>query len=127
MRDQMQPFSIGHCYDNFRNPAKGLQLNLGTPKNPEELDTIVMANLGYFQFQAGPGVWNMTIHKGKSSQIYMFDDERQHESRLIIVSDFKGEVEWVRVRKRSEMEAESLLEDSEDSPSAKIWDSVMNL
>lgn len=37
---------IGHCSDfHTRQPPRGLQFTLGTPRNPAMFDTIVMANL----------------------------------------------------------------------------------
>ena len=36
----------GHCFDSASGqPPRGLQFTLGTPKRPELVDTIVMANL----------------------------------------------------------------------------------
>lgn len=36
----------GHCFDEMTgNPPRGLQYVLGTVKNPNRYDTIVMANL----------------------------------------------------------------------------------
>lgn len=39
----------GHMYDEQGEPPRGLQLNLGTLSVPHMYDTLVMANLGYFQ------------------------------------------------------------------------------
>ena len=42
----------GHCFDQATgSPPRGLQLTLGTPLNPIQVDTIVMANLGYLQLK----------------------------------------------------------------------------
>ena len=42
----------GHCFDQANgSPPRGLQLTLGTPLNPVQVDTIVMANLGYLQLK----------------------------------------------------------------------------
>ncbi len=48
----------------------GLEYALGTRSAPVMFDTIVMANLGYFQLKAGPGVWVLQLRDGRSSQIY---------------------------------------------------------
>ena len=49
LRKLYQYFSIpvlGHCSDtNTGQPPRGLQFTLGTKANPEQFDTIVMANL----------------------------------------------------------------------------------
>ncbi|VDL35218.1 unnamed protein product [Hymenolepis diminuta] len=47
----------GHCLDNStRQPPRGLQFTLGTAEMLDRYDTIVMANLGYFQLKANPVV-----------------------------------------------------------------------
>lgn len=33
-------------------------------------DTVVMENLGYFQLQAGPGLWELALAKGRASDVY---------------------------------------------------------
>jgi UDP-glucose:glycoprotein glucosyltransferase len=41
-------------YDEHGEPPRGLQLNLGTSAMPHMHDTLVMANLGYFQVRGAP-------------------------------------------------------------------------
>ncbi|GBP03861.1 UDP-glucose:glycoprotein glucosyltransferase [Eumeta japonica] len=61
----------GHCFDAATGaPPRGLQMTLGTQNDPTMVDTIVMANLGYFQLKANPGVWTLRLREGKSSDIY---------------------------------------------------------
>uniref|UniRef100_A0A1B0DJK7 Uncharacterized protein n=1 Tax=Phlebotomus papatasi TaxID=29031 RepID=A0A1B0DJK7_PHLPP len=61
----------GHCFDSMSGaPPRGLQFTLGTNRQPIIVDTIVMANLGYFQLKATPGAWNLRLRHGKSSDIY---------------------------------------------------------
>ncbi|GAQ80221.1 UDP-glucose:glycoprotein glucosyltransferase [Klebsormidium nitens] len=68
----------GHCFDSkTREPPRGLQLALGSgqklgegEKSPFMVDTIVMANLGYFQLKAAPGVWNLSLVPGRSTELY---------------------------------------------------------
>lgn len=44
----------GHCFDQSSgSPPRGLQLTLGSPNDPLQVDTIVMANLGYLQLKVG--------------------------------------------------------------------------
>ncbi|KAG8586345.1 hypothetical protein GDO81_005352 [Engystomops pustulosus] len=48
----------GHCFDvTTGQPPRGLQFTLGMRNDPVMVDTIVMANLGYFQLKANPGAW----------------------------------------------------------------------
>ena len=68
----------GHCFETGTgNPPRGLQLTLGTEQNPVEVDTIVMANLGYLQLKSNPGRWYLRLREGRSSEIY---DISSHEN-----------------------------------------------
>lgn len=61
----------GHCFDSTSGaPPRGLQFTLGTKDTPIIVDTIVMANLGYFQLKANPGAWLLKLRHGKSEDIY---------------------------------------------------------
>nr|XP_014976812.2 UDP-glucose:glycoprotein glucosyltransferase 2 isoform X5 [Macaca mulatta] len=61
----------GHCFDKVtEQPPRGLQFTLGTKNKPVVVDTIVMANHGYFQLKANPGAWILRLHQGKSEDIY---------------------------------------------------------
>ncbi|XP_029315257.1 UDP-glucose:glycoprotein glucosyltransferase 2 [Cottoperca gobio] len=61
----------GHCFDlSTGQPPRGLQFTLGMSQNPLMYDTIVMANLGYFQLKANPGAWILRLRKGRSEDIY---------------------------------------------------------
>ncbi|KAF8062716.1 hypothetical protein HT031_004046 [Scenedesmus sp. PABB004] len=51
-------------------PPRGLQLHLGTPDDPHQVDTLVMQNLGYFQLKASPGLWQLSIAPGRSRELY---------------------------------------------------------
>ncbi|VDP91336.1 unnamed protein product [Echinostoma caproni] len=55
----------GHCFtEGSMKPPRGLQLTLGPASDLNQHDTIVMANLGYFQLKAGPGNWHLRIRAG---------------------------------------------------------------
>uniref|UniRef100_A0A8D0C769 UDP-glucose ceramide glucosyltransferase-like 1 n=1 Tax=Scleropages formosus TaxID=113540 RepID=A0A8D0C769_SCLFO len=61
----------GHCFDQSTGqPPRGLQFTLGMTRDPLMQDTIVMANLGYFQLKANPGAWILKLRKGRSEEIY---------------------------------------------------------
>ncbi|XP_019858458.1 PREDICTED: UDP-glucose:glycoprotein glucosyltransferase 1-like [Amphimedon queenslandica] len=52
----------GQCFDaHMDSPIPGLQYVMGTDTDPELYDTIVMANLGYFQLKGKPGAWNWSF------------------------------------------------------------------
>ena len=52
------------------HPTPGVEYVLGTASQRESFDTIVMANLGYFQLKASPGAWSLRLRDGRSSEIY---------------------------------------------------------
>lgn len=61
----------GHCFEStMGNPPRGLQITLGSESEPVQMDTIVMANLGYFQLKANPGAWILRLRQGRSSDIF---------------------------------------------------------
>ena len=62
---------LGQCFDmQSDQPTPGLQFVLGSAASPDLFDTIVMANLGYFQLKAGPGAWLMRLREGRSRDVY---------------------------------------------------------
>ena len=68
----------GHSRDAAGQPPRGVQLLLGTKSKPHYTDTIIMANLGYFQFKANPGVWQLSLQPGRSSKIFTIDSLGTH-------------------------------------------------
>ncbi|WVR05054.1 hypothetical protein IAU60_002066 [Kwoniella sp. DSM 27419] len=60
----------GHAREASNAPPRGLQLQL--TKNGLEVasDTQVMANLGYMQFKATPGVYDLSIRQGRGRDVY---------------------------------------------------------
>uniref|UniRef100_A0A1L8E1R7 Putative glycoprotein glucosyltransferase n=1 Tax=Nyssomyia neivai TaxID=330878 RepID=A0A1L8E1R7_9DIPT len=120
----------GHCFDSMSGaPPRGLQFTLGTKKQPIIVDTIVMANLGYFQLKATPGAWNLRLRHGKSSDIYDVTSaegantvHRQDNTRVII-SSLKSHVLKVKVTKKADKQDADLLGDDVDAQSG-IWDSI---
>ena len=53
---------------------RGVQLHLGTAAQPRLVDTLVMANLGYFQLKAAPGVFALRLAPGRSAALYVVDN-----------------------------------------------------
>lgn len=45
---------------------RGLELQLGTSRQPGAVDTLVMSNMGYFQLKASPGLWQLGVAPGRS-------------------------------------------------------------
>ncbi|CAI5454001.1 unnamed protein product [Caenorhabditis angaria] len=116
----------GQCFDEISSqPPRGLQFVLGTEKHPKQFDTIVMANLGYFQLKANPGAWNLNLREGKSSEIYKVSSQKGAEiigpdTLRVVIDSFNGKSVRVRVEKKDGMEDRNLLSDEEDG----VWSSL---
>eukprot|EP00842_Homolaphlyctis_polyrhiza_P001157 jgi/Hompol1/2041/HPOL_002063-RA len=105
------------------------------------VDTITMANLGYLQLKASPGVWNLRIREGRSRDIYSLESLKfmsqsgslstsrildGHDAK-VIVDSFDGLTVFPYVKKRPGMEAEDVLQEAEAAPGKNgFWDSVKN-
>jgi UDP-glucose:glycoprotein glucosyltransferase len=65
----------GHSRDttNGGQPPRGAEVVLSTEKDPHFADTIIMANLGYFQFKANPGFYNIQLKNGRSHDVFSLD------------------------------------------------------
>lgn len=55
---------------NSEQPTPGLEFVLGNTIHLDLYDTIVMANLGYFQLKATPGAFTLRLREGRSKDIY---------------------------------------------------------
>ena len=111
----------GHSRDvTVGPPPRGVQLLLGTEKDPHFADTIIMANLGYFQFKANPGYWNLQLQSGRSQQIFHIDSAGQSgynpqpgdERTDITLMSFQGKTLYPRLSRKAGQEAEDVLEES---------------
>ncbi|XP_077946524.1 UDP-glucose:glycoprotein glucosyltransferase 2 isoform X7 [Gasterosteus aculeatus] len=119
----------GHCFDlSTGQPPRGLQFTLGMSRDPLMYDTIVMANLGYFQLKANPGAWILKLREGRSEDIYQIlshdgaDSPADAGDVVVVLNSFHSKIIKVRVQKKAEKINEDLL--SENSESKGIWDSI---
>ncbi|XP_044071952.1 UDP-glucose:glycoprotein glucosyltransferase 2 isoform X5 [Siniperca chuatsi] len=122
----------GHCFDlSTGQPPRGLQFTLGMSRDPLMYDTIVMANLGYFQLKANPGAWILRLRKGRSEDIYQIfthdgtDSPADAGDVIVVLNSFHSKIIKVRVQKKAEKINEDLL--SEASESKGIWDSIASV
>ncbi|XP_023565444.1 UDP-glucose:glycoprotein glucosyltransferase 1 isoform X2 [Octodon degus] len=120
----------GHCYDiTTGQPPRGLQFTLGTSAKPVIVDTIVMANLGYFQLKANPGAWILRLRKGRSEDIYRIyshdgtDSPPESDDVVVILNNFKSKIIKVKVQKKADMVNEDLLSDGINENESGFWDS----
>jgi len=101
----------GHCFEvNTGNPPRGLQLTLGTKTDPNVVDTIVMANLGYLQLKSNPGRWFLNIREGRSADIYGISSHEntevpgETENVQVLISSFKSAIIKMKVFKKKDEE-----------------------
>ncbi|KAG8580308.1 hypothetical protein GDO81_007237 [Engystomops pustulosus] len=121
----------GHCFDvSTGQPPRGLQFTLGTAANPVIVDTIVMANLGYFQLKANPGAWVLHLRKGRSEEIYNIyshdgtDSAAEDKEVVVVLNDFRSKTIKVKVQKKPDKMNEDLLSEGTNDNEAGFWDSL---
>uniref|UniRef100_H2ZD88 UDP-glucose glycoprotein glucosyltransferase 2 n=1 Tax=Ciona savignyi TaxID=51511 RepID=H2ZD88_CIOSA len=122
----------GHARDlTTGQPPRGLQFTLGATNNTVAVDTIVMANLGYFQLKASPGVWHLNLRAGKSQDIYEIVSHENTDSSggdvVVLMDSFKSKVINVKVAKKLDKSDASLLEEEEGEVQKEeggIWNSI---
>ncbi|KAL3426115.1 udp-glucose:glycoprotein glucosyltransferase [Phlyctema vagabunda] len=97
---------------------RGAQLVLATERDPHFADTIIMANLGYFQFKANPGLYKINLQEGRSSEIFEVSSLGSKGWRPspgddipeVVLMSFQGTTLYPRLSRRAGMEAEDVLE-----------------
>ena len=109
----------GHSRDLTAGmPPSGVQLLLGTEKNAHFDDTIIMANLGYFQFKAQPGYWKITLKAGQSERIFNLDSiggmgykpAPGDENNEVALLSFQGKTLFPRLSRKPGHEEDDVLE-----------------
>ena len=103
-------------------PPRGLQFLLKTENSGMISDTITMANLGYLQLKANPGVYDMVIRPGRGRELYEFksiNDAEEYPGSLIedfgakvVVDSFTGATIYPVLSKKPGKETENLIQDS---------------
>ncbi|KAI8959527.1 glycosyltransferase family 24 protein [Daldinia sp. FL1419] len=110
----------GHSREVSGGPPRGVQLLLGTERDPHFDDTIIMANIGYFQFKANPGYYNINLKEGRSSEIFDivsvgakgYNAVPGDEGTEVALMDFQGTTLYPRLERKPGMELEDVLEES---------------
>ncbi|XP_006832127.1 PREDICTED: UDP-glucose:glycoprotein glucosyltransferase 2 [Chrysochloris asiatica] len=120
----------GHCFDIMtEEPPRGLQFTLGTKNQAVVFDTVVMANLGYFQLKANPGAWILKLRRGKSEDIYQIvghegtDSQKDVGNVIVVLNSFKSKILEVQVQKTPGKIEEDILTDKDDKKKG-MWDSL---
>lgn len=121
----------GHCFEAMTgNPPRGLQITLGTEKTPVKVDTIVMANLGYFQLKANPGAWVLRLRQGRSADLFDIvshdgsDTPPNSTDIKVVISSFRSNVLKLRVQKKPDKMNLDLLSEDDDANNPGIWNSI---
>nr|XP_043627577.1 UDP-glucose:glycoprotein glucosyltransferase [Erigeron canadensis] len=110
----------GHCSEKDHEPPRGLQMILGTKNNPHLVDTLVMANLGYWQMKVSPGVWYLQLAPGRSSDLYTLQDgSEMSPTKRITIDYLRGKPVHLGVVKKKGKEHEQLLIPSDDDSTRK--------
>ncbi|KAI0880437.1 UDP-glucose:glycoprotein glucosyltransferase [Annulohypoxylon maeteangense] len=113
----------GHSRESTSSPPRGVQLLLGTELDPHFDDTIIMSNLGYFQFKANPGYYNIHLKEGRSSEIFDiisvgakgYNAVPGDEGTEVALIDFQGTTLYPRLQRKPGMELEDVLEEGTDT------------
>ncbi|KAI8670713.1 hypothetical protein NCS57_00544100 [Fusarium keratoplasticum] len=112
----------GHSRDGKRGAPRGAQLVLATEKDPLVTDTIIMANLGYFQFKANPGYYNIQLKEGRSADIFTIESVGAQgysavpgdEGTEVALMDFKGTTLYPRLERKPGMGEADVLATTDD-------------
>ncbi|KAJ5137450.1 hypothetical protein N7526_003683 [Penicillium atrosanguineum] len=116
----------GHSRDvTTKAPPRGVQLILGTEDNPYFDGTIIMANLGYFQFKAQPGLWQINLEPGRSEKLFKIDSvggsgyrpQPGDENNEVTLMSFQGRTLFPRLSRKPGYEDEDVLETGHKSGS----------
>ncbi|KAJ9210951.1 CAZyme family GT24 [Paecilomyces variotii] len=109
----------GHSRDTTTlSPPRGVQLLLGTKNNPYFADTIIMANLGYFQFKSQPGLWNIELKPGRSQRIFNLDSvgslgytpQPGDDNNEVALLSFRGKTLFPRLSRKPGHEDDEVLD-----------------
>ncbi|KAF2634192.1 UDP-glucose:glyco protein glucosyltransferas-like protein [Massarina eburnea CBS 473.64] len=120
----------GHSRDttNGGQPPRGAEVVLATEKDPHFADTIIMANLGYFQFKANPGFYNIRLKGGRSQEVFTLDSAGGRgwalapgdETSEIVLMSFQGTTLFPRLSRKPGQETVDVLAPDESLASELV-------
>lgn len=109
----------GHSRDttNAGQAPRGVEVVLETEKDPHFADTIIMANLGYLQFKANPGFYNIKLKSGRSQEVFNLDSagpigyapQPGDETTEIALMSFQGATIFPRLSRKPGQETADVL------------------
>lgn len=120
----------GHAREEqTMQPPRGLQLQLVNSNDTAVADTLVVANLGYLQFRAKPGVYQFEIRPGRGREIFKlasagtegWDSSTVEEiGNEITVMSFEGLTLYPRTIRLEGMESVDVLAADEPDEHAEV-------
>ncbi|WVW83270.1 hypothetical protein I302_105289 [Kwoniella bestiolae CBS 10118] len=125
----------GHARESSNAPPRGLQLQLTTNDFEVASDTQVMANLGYFQFKAVPGVYDLSIRPGRGREVFELESvgsEGWDSANInitgpsVILDSFEGNTILPRFVRRPGMEKADVLVEEERKDSESFAGAVFS-
>ena len=126
----------GHARDVAYNGApRGLQIQLVTRNGTCIDDTQVVANLGYFQFKAKPGVFQLEIRQGRGRKLYKLEsagNEGWQSATVeeigseITLTSFEGLTLYPRFSRLPGMEREDVLEEKNEEDTKNFFETMVS-
>lgn len=125
----------GHAREANNVPPRGLQLQLTMNGLGVASDTQVMANLGYLQFKATPGVYQLAIRLGRGTDVYRLESvgdkgwssQSVNETGPAVTLDsFEGKTILPRFERRSGMETANVLIEEEMATTMSLTGSILS-
>ncbi|KJA25590.1 glycosyltransferase family 24 protein [Hypholoma sublateritium FD-334 SS-4] len=126
----------GHARESStQTPPRGLQVQLVTGDGAQIDDTQVVANLGYFQFKATPGVFQLEIRPGRGRAVFKLDSAGnegwesptvEEAGNEITVTSFEGLTLYPRFSRLPGQEIADVLAEAEEEGSKGLFDDLSN-
>lgn len=118
--DLKQLVMDGHAREGLSTPPTGLQLQLRAQGEDDVVsDTQVMTNLGYLQFKAAPGVYDLAIRPGRGEEVYEMQSAGNEgwespsvkdAGDIVTLTSLEGNTIYPRFTRKEGMETADVLE-----------------
>jgi UDP-glucose:glycoprotein glucosyltransferase len=125
----------GHARESLTNaPPRGLQLQLSTSNSTPIADTQVVANLGYLQFKAKPGVFQLEIREGYGREVFEIESVGNEgwnsppvssAGNEVTITSLEGLTLYPRFQKRPGMERVDVLQAPVEEKGPSVVDQMM--